>query len=137
MSEAAPGIYEDLNSRGLLRSSELGNAMAREQRGLQAQTTNQLAQYGVQGQTDDLKNYTGIQNQYNQGRNSALSREFSVEDYQKQVQTGKEMGEMYANLAPKAPSTKDQATVAAVGGLSQGAGAAATKNPSSAAPKGA
>jgi hypothetical protein len=130
MSEAAPGIYEDLNSRGLLRSSELGNAMAREQRGLQANTTNQLAQYGIQGATSDLNNYTGIQNQYNQGRNSALSREFSVEDYQRQVQTGKEMGEQYAKLTPQAPSTKDQVTVAAAGGLSQGAGSAATKKPS-------
>lgn len=116
MSEAAPGIYEDLNSRGLLRSSELGNAMAREQRGLQAQTANQLAQYGIQGQTADLGNYQTIQNNYNDSRNTALNREFSIEDYNRQVATGKELGEQYANLKPAAVNSGKGAQIGTVVG---------------------
>ncbi len=124
MAYDSPGIYEDLNSRGLLRSSELGNAMSRESAKLNADTTNQLAQYGVQGETGDLSNLTNIQNQYNAGRNSALSREFSVEDYNKQVQTGKDLGQQYASLKPQAPSTKQQAEVAAIPAAGQVATAA-------------
>ncbi len=127
MSEATPGIFEELNSKGLLRSSELGNQLATKAKSLNADASNQLAQYGIQGETSDLGNLQNIQQTYNAGRNSALSREFSVEDYNKQVQTGKEMGEEYAKLAPQAPSTKSQMEVAGVQGATQGATAKAGK----------
>ncbi len=99
-SEQNPIIQEELNSKGLLRSSELGNALGRELKSLQGVTSSQLAKYGVEGQTADLNDLKGIQDSYNQGRNSALQRQFSMEDYQRQIQAGKEMGEQYAKLTP-------------------------------------
>ncbi len=118
LNDQAPGIYEDLNSRGLLRSSALGNSMATAAKSLTANTTNQLEQQAIAGETSDLGNYTTIQNNYDQARNSALQRQFSVEDYNNQIQAGKALGDSYANLKPQTPSTKDQATVAAAGGTS-------------------
>ncbi len=127
MAYDAPGIYEDLNSRGLLRSSELGNAMSRESSKLNSDTTSQLAQQGIAGETADLGNLTKIQDTYNQGRNSALQREFSVEDYNTQIQAGLTMGKEMAALKPQAPSTKQQVEVAAAGSVPQAAATAATK----------
>ncbi len=127
MSDATPGIFEELNSKGLLRSSELGNQLATKAESLNADAANQLSQYGIQGETADLGNLNNIQQTYNAGRNSALAREFSVEDYAKQVQTGKEMGQEYAKLTPQAPSTKSQMEVAATGGVASGLSAKAAK----------
>lgn len=110
LNDQAPGIMEDLNSRGLLRSSALGNSMATAAKSLTANTTNQLAQQAIAGETSDLGNLTGIQNTYNQGRNSALQRQFSVEDYNNQLAAGKALGDQYANIKPQTPSTKTQGT---------------------------
>ncbi len=110
LNDQAPGIYEDLNSRGLLRSSALGNSMATAAKSLTANTTNQLEQQAIAGETADLGNLTNIQNTYNQGRNSALQRQFSVEDYNNQIQAGKALGDQYANIKPQTPSTKAQGT---------------------------
>ncbi len=110
LNDQAPGIYEDLNSRGLLRSSALGNSMATAAKSLTANTTNQLEQQAIAGETADLGNDTTIQNTYNQGRNSALQRQFSVEDYNNQIAAGKSLGDQYANIKPQTPSTKAQGT---------------------------
>ncbi len=110
LNDQAPGIYEDLNSRGLLRSSALGNSMATAAKSLTANTTNQLEQQAIAGETSDLNNDTTIQNTYNQGRNSALQRQFSVEDYNNQLAAGKALGDQYANIKPQTPSTKAQGT---------------------------
>lgn len=126
-SEDNPAILEDLNSRGLLRSSELGNALAREQKSLSATTANNLAQYGIEGQTADLNDLKGIQDTYNQARNSALQRQFSVEDYAKQVQTGKEMGADYAKLTPNQGKAGSPTTGAAIQGAATLGAAAMTK----------
>lgn len=118
MSEATPGIYEDLNSRGLLRSSAVGDALATKSKSLQADVANKLGQYGVQGETADLGNLTNIQSTYNAARDSALGREYSVEDYNRQVQTGKELGEQYSQLKPNAPSKGKSALSGAATGAS-------------------
>ncbi len=128
MSEATPGILEDLNSRGLLRSTGTGDALAVKAKSLQADTANQLAQQGIAGETADLGNYTNIQNNYDQSRNSALQRQFSVEDYNNQLQAGKELGAQYASLQPQAPSTKNQVEVAAAGGAAQAGASKAAKS---------
>lgn len=129
LNEQAPGIYEDLNTRGLLRSSALGNAMATASSNLQKDTVNQLAQQGIAGETADLSKYGTIEDTYNAGRNSALQRQFSVEDYNNQLQAGLTLGEQAANLKPSAPSTKQQAEVAAASsaGPAIAAGGAAAK----------
>ncbi len=91
-----------------------------QQNSLAQTSANALQQAGLQAEQQDLGDYKGIQDAYNQARNSALSRQFSVEDYSKQVATGKEMGAEYAKLTPQAPSTKSQIEVAAAGGAASG-----------------
>ncbi len=117
---------ENLNSRGLLRSSALGNSMATADQQLQANTTNQLQQQAIAGETSDLANTTNIQNTYDASRNSALQRQFSVEDYNNQLAAGKALGDQYANIKPQTPSTKAQGTQTAAA-LAPAAATIATK----------
>ncbi len=84
--------------------------MATAAKSLTANTTNQLEQQAIAGETSDLGNLTNIQNTYDQGRNSALQRQFSVEDYNNQIAAGKALGDQYANIKPQTPSTKAQGT---------------------------
>ena len=96
---------EDLNSRGLLRSSALGNSMATAAwptRNL----TNSLQQQAIAGETADLGNTTNIENTYANGLNSALQRQFSVEDYNNQLAAGQKLGSQYASLTPQAPAQR-------------------------------
>lgn len=127
MSEQLPGIYEDLNTRGLLRSSALGNSLATTRGNLIKDNTLNLEKTALDNENADLNNYNTIQNNYNAGRNSALSREFSVEDYQRQIDASKMLGDEAAKLKPQAPSTKQQVEVAAAGSAAQGAASGATK----------
>lgn len=122
LNAQAPAIYEDLNSRGLLRSSALGNSMATTLGNLQAQTTNQLAQQGIQGNISDLNNYKDIQSTYNQARNSALQRQFSVEDYNRQIEAGKQLGQQYSQLTPNQGKAGNPG--AAIGTVAGGIGGA-------------
>lgn len=121
--EDSPGIYEDLNSRGLLRSSELGNALAREQKSLSGTTSEQLSKYALDANTQDLGDLKTIQDNYNQARNSALQRQFSVEDYNKQIQAGKDMGEQYAKLTPNQGKSGSPVTAAGITALGTAGGA--------------
>lgn len=129
MQEQMPGIYEDLNSRGLLRSSALGNATATAAGNLIKDNTNQLETTAVNNENQDLNNYNTIQNIYNAGRNSALQRQFSVEDYQNQLDAGLELGQQAAALKPQVPGTKQQAEI----GLSSSIGPAIAASGSAAA----
>jgi len=121
MNEAAPSIYEDLNSRGLLHSSDLGNQMSTKLKELQGVTTREMARYGIDANTQDLTDLKGIQDNYNLARDSALNRQFSMEDYERQVRTGQMMGEAYANLKPAAPNKGKAALSGAAGGSAAGA----------------
>ena len=56
MSQMTPDVLESLNSRGLMTSSALGNALAQERSKLQATSENQLAQMGL-----DTSNYQAEQ----------------------------------------------------------------------------
>jgi len=122
LSEKSPYIQEELNAKGLLRSSELGNAIAREQRGLAEQSANALGQAGLQAEQQDLTDFKEIQNAYNQARDSALGRQFSMEDYERQVRTGRELGDQYAQLKPNAPSKGKAGLSGAATGAVAGAG---------------
>ena len=70
---------------------------------LTANTTNSLQQQAIAGETADLGNTTNIENTYTSGLNSALQRQFSVEDYNNQLAAGQKLGSQYASLTPQAP----------------------------------
>lgn len=117
--EDNPAIQEELNSKGLLRSSELGNALARELKSLQGTTSQQLAKYSTDSEMADLNDLKGIQDSYNQARNSALQRQFSVEDYNRQIDASIRLGQEAGKLTPNQGKSGSPTTAAAIAGSSQ------------------
>lgn len=91
-----PGIYEDLNTRGLLRSSGLGEALAREKSKLAGESANVLA---TQGLTDRDAEISGIQDilaRTQQFQTSGLERKFTIEDFNREAETARALGSQYA-----------------------------------------
>jgi len=97
--EMRPDIYEDLNTRGLLRSSELGNALAREQKSLEATAQEQLAMQALQDRQAGLGDLSSVNQQYLAGRQSALARGFSLEDYARQLEASLALGQAVTPVA--------------------------------------
>lgn len=91
-SEAAPDIMEDLNSRGLLRSSALGDRFSKEQARLAAETSERLGLMGVEGAMDDLGTNTAINESYIGDRGNAIGRRFSLEDFARQYDAAIRLG---------------------------------------------
>lgn len=128
LSDSLPSIYEDLNTRGLLRSSALGDRVSTEQARLARQTSEALAQQGLADRNQALNQLTGIEESYLTGRESALGRRFSLEDYARQIAASKELGALAMPVQQAQPSGKGGSALQ--GGLGGAAtGAAATKSP--------
>lgn len=119
--EALPGMYEDLNTRGLLRSSALGDRMSTEQAKLASQVSEQLGMQGLADRQWGTEQGSGILEAYLGGREGAIGRRFSMEDYQRQVEDAIRIG---ATNVPNAPqsNTKGNTAQGAMGGASMGSG---------------
>lgn len=110
-----PGLYEDLNTRGLLRSSDLGNKLALKKQESMEDISNQLAQQQL-GYNDQYINGMGnITNQYNSGIGSALEREFSLKDYADQVNASKALGQAVTPVQPYNGKTATGTATNAIG----------------------
>lgn len=103
-SREQPLLLEDLNARGLLQSSALGEALAREKSllekereaklgeakiGMDTNTTNLIAQAKMAGSEADVNSLRDIYNQSNQYTNSALQRNFSLDDWNREAELSK------------------------------------------------
>jgi len=97
--ESLPGMYEDLNTRGLLRSSALGDRMSTEQAKLAQQVQEQLAMQSLQDRGMALNELTGAQGQYFDDRGGAIQRRFSLEDYARQIDASKLLGQTMAPVS--------------------------------------
>lgn len=106
LDENAPNIYEDLNTRGLLRSSELGNAFAKERGKSAAILQEQIGLQGLQDRETALGETSGINDQYYQGRYGAIQRGMSLEDFVRQTKAAQLTGQALAPLPQAAPSSK-------------------------------
>lgn len=109
-SDQVPGYLEDLNTRGLLRSSALGDRLSTERARMSAGVNEQLAQQGFTDRYGSLDKQTGIQDQYLQGRQSALGRKFSLEDYARQIEASKLLGEATSPVTPYTGGGKSGST---------------------------
>lgn len=114
-----PGLYEDLNTRGLLRSSELGNQMALRQQQSYEDVANQLAQQQLGYNDQYITGLGGVNTNYLSGRGSALQREFSLEDYANQLKASKELGQAVAPMQAYSGGGKNSGNI--LGGASLGA----------------
>lgn len=110
-----PGLYEDLNTRGLLRSSDLGNQMAlREQQSYQ-DVANQLAQQQLAYNDQYISGLGNVSNQYSSGLSSALGRELSLQDYANQIAASKELGQAVAPVQPYGGKSGSSAATTGLG----------------------
>lgn len=91
-----PGIYEDLNSRGLLRSSGLGEALAKEKSKLAGESANTLLQQGLTDRDADIQGIQDILARTQQFQSSGLERKFTLEDFQREADLSKSLGAGYA-----------------------------------------
>ncbi len=114
MNDMMPGVYEDLNSRGLLRSSALGEKVGLEASKLSRQTSEQLALQGITDSGKTVDNMGTIEDAYLGARGTALQRRFSLEDFDRQVAAGKELG---ANALPQISQSSGKGAGALQGGL--------------------
>jgi hypothetical protein len=122
LDENTPGLYEDLNTRGLLRSSELGNALGRERGKAASILQEQIGLQGLQDRGVNLSELQGVQNQYQQGRYGAIQRGMSLEDYARQVEAAKLTGQALAPIPQATPSAKGgSALQGGIGGATVGA----------------
>jgi hypothetical protein len=103
-----------LNSRGLLRSSALGEKVGLEASKLSRQTSEQLALQGISDYGKTVDNMGTIENAYLGARGTALQRRFSLEDFDRQVAAGKELG---ANALPNISQPSGKGAGALQGGL--------------------
>lgn len=115
LDENTPALYEDLNTRGLLRSSELGNAMARERAKAAAILQENV---GLQGLTDReayIKSIEDANTNYLSGRSGAIQRGLSLEDFARQTKAAQLTGQALAPISTGTPSSKagDAAMVSA------------------------
>lgn len=121
MNDMMPGVYEDLNSRGLLRSSALGEKVGLESAKLSRQTAEQLALQGITDRNKSIDALGSIEDSYLGARGTALQRRFSLEDFDRQVAAGEKLG---ANALPQIsqPSGKGAGALqGALGGATIGA----------------
>ncbi len=91
-SENAPGIYEDLNSRGLIQSSGLGEALAREKAKLAANTNDQLTQQGLADRDADVSGIGDILSKLQSFQTSGLERKFTLQDFQNEADLAQKLG---------------------------------------------
>lgn len=120
LNDQMPGIYEDLNTRGLLRSSALGEKVGLEASKLARQTSEQLALQGLTDRNNALTQSGKIEDQYLAGRNAAIQRGFSVEDFNRQAALSREIGTAVTPVSQNG-GKGGQALSGALGGASIGA----------------
>jgi hypothetical protein len=124
-SQDSPGIYEDLNSRGLLRSSGLGDALAREKAKLAGDSANTLMQQGLTDRDAQIQGIQDILARTQSFQTSGLERKFTLEDFQKEADLSKSLG---ANLAPTV-KPGNSVLSGVLGGAVAGGGAGAALGP--------
>jgi len=142
-----PGIYEDLNARGLLRSSALGDALARQKSIYAGDIANRLGQAqlaNTQQGAADLSQLSAarlastdadvqaIQQNLlgsNQLQQSGLSRQFGLSDFQTQAMLAREIA---AQQAAASGGGGGNGLAGALSGGLQGAGIGAQFGPGSA-----
>lgn len=87
-----PGIMEDLNSRGLLRSSALGDRLSERAKELTAESTNTLGQLGLKADLGNLDQYNAANEALIAGRGNAIGRRFSLEDFLREYDAAQRLG---------------------------------------------
>lgn len=109
-SLSQPGIYEDLNSRGLLNSSALGESLAREKGNLEGQRQFALGNAELGG-LDAIR----------QMQTAGLQRQFSLQDFQSQSDLARQIADMQSQGQPQGGNGLAGALAGGLSGAGTGA----------------
>lgn len=113
--ENSTGVYEDLNTRGLLRSSALGDSLAKERAKLEAANSDELAKQGLADRDQDVQGIANILAQTQSFQTSGLERRFTLEDFNRESEVARALGSQYA---PTVKSGQSVLSGVATGGAS-------------------
>lgn len=125
-----PSTLEDLNARGLLNGSGVGQEIARKQGDIAANIADEIGTVGARDIDLDSQRRAASLAGLQGSRSDALQRQFSLEDFIRQSNVAKAMG---AQMAPQVNNGKGNV----VSGMGAGAAAGAPFGPWGAAIGGA
>jgi len=105
-AENAPGIYEDLSSKGLLHSSATGQALSKEKGRLQSLSDAAISTQALSDQ-DVLSQFRQGAMQRELGLyEGGLERQYSIEDWTKSAGLQRELAQMNASAMKSAANTQ-------------------------------
>lgn len=125
MNDRMPGVYESLNSRGLLMSSELGNATAREARTIEEANQQMLAQTQLGNESLSLEEQGQMLGRLQGFQSAGLQARLGLEDAEAQKQLAITLAELSKPSQPTGKSSGEKWAQGISLGL-QGAQAGAT-----------
>jgi len=118
-----PQAAEQLQTKGLLQTSELENVLGREQARLQQASESILGQARIAGTQSEIEDINRILGQRQSLQQSGLERRFSIQDFERQAQLAQQLG---AQITPQVGggggSRLGGAATGAVGGAASLAG---------------
>lgn len=120
-----PGMLEDLNARGLLHTSAVGDRYADRRKELAEGTSLQLAGADLDNKNALLDLYRNAGATQRGFQTGGLQREFGLEDYSRQFQDALRFARETQPQAPKGKSSGQQVGMAAAQGVSSYANARA------------
>ncbi len=120
-----PGIANTAQGQGFLETSGFGNALARDYTGLQAQTSEQLAQQALADRQLGINGIGDINTNKNNMLTSGLQRQFSVTDQSKANDLAQLIAAQTKPGMPMQPSTTDK-LISSAGPIMSGIGALKT-----------
>ena len=118
--ENKSGIYEDLNRRGMLRSTDTGRALAEERGRLSAGVNEQLGMQGIRDKYGSIDALTGVGDQYLGARQSGMQRKLSLEDWAREMKASKDLGRAVTPIQPYTGGGKSGSTQAGMAGAQLG-----------------
>lgn len=125
-----PQAAEQLQTRGLLQTSELENVLGKEQGRLQQETESLLGQARIAGTQQEIEDINRILAQRQGLQQSGLERRFSLQDFEKQARLARELG---AEITPEVGGGQGSRLGSIATGAVGGAGALAGLGPFGAA----
>jgi len=93
-AENVPGLQEQLQGQGLLRSSELGEALGRERSRLAQLQQERIGEQSLANLAAEEAGLSGILGQRQQLQTAALQREQSLADFEREAELSKQLAQL-------------------------------------------
>jgi hypothetical protein len=108
MALEQPGMYEDLNTRGLLRSSELGNSLSRRRAEMETANQNNLAEQALAYGDIGIAEKQAILDRQQGFQTAGTQARLGLEDAEAQKQLAMTLAELSKPSAPQGKSNTEK-----------------------------